>query len=262
MPQTGPGGTTPADKADNPGFTGQIRDAATGLTCAQARYYDPAIGRFLSIDPVGFAEGGPGYFNRYSYTFNDPVNHVDPNGEFVLNAIGAGLNAALEVRIILAEGDVGLGEATARVGIAAATGAVGVGIGGRVAALAVSKGLPAAARLGRAGAVANNATGGALGGATAGAIAASGTETNQALTGNGFDGGEVIEGAALGALGGAATGAVAGGILVREAGEELANSGAARVKDVVSARLESAVGGATSIADTAVDSAQDVPRRE
>lgn len=224
MPQTGPGGTTPADKADNPGFTGQIRDAATGLTCAQARYYDPAIGRFLSIDPVGFAEGGPGYFNRYSYTFNDPVNHVDPNGEFVLNAIGAGLNAALEVRIILAEGDVGLGEATARVGIAAATGAVGVGIGGRVAALAVSKGLPAAARLGRAGAVANNATGGALGGA--------------------------------------ATGAVAGGILVREAGEELANSGAARVKDVVSARLESAVGGATSIADTAVDSAQDVPRRE
>ena len=46
----------------------------------QARYYDPVIGRFLSNDPVGFQEGGAGYFNRYAYTFNDPVNFTDPTG--------------------------------------------------------------------------------------------------------------------------------------------------------------------------------------
>ena len=47
----------------------------------QARYYHPVIGRFLSNDPVGFASGGPAYFNRYAYTANDPVNAIDPGGE-------------------------------------------------------------------------------------------------------------------------------------------------------------------------------------
>jgi|GEM_PF-3818336 len=46
----------------------------------QARYYDQVVGRFLSNDPVGFAEGGVDYFNRYSYTANDPVNNFDPDG--------------------------------------------------------------------------------------------------------------------------------------------------------------------------------------
>ena len=46
----------------------------------QARYYDPAIGRFLSNDPVGFTAGGIEYFNRYAYVANDPVNLIDPLG--------------------------------------------------------------------------------------------------------------------------------------------------------------------------------------
>lgn len=86
----------PAANADDTGFTGHIRDTATGLTYAQARYYDPAIGRFLSNDPVGFAEGGWQYFNRYSYTFNDPVNYTDPTGEFgVKGAIIGGIIGGL-----------------------------------------------------------------------------------------------------------------------------------------------------------------------
>jgi len=70
----------PAANPDDEGFTGHIQDAATGLTYMQARYYDPVIGRFLSNDPVGFAEGGVQYFNRYVYTANDPVNAIDPDG--------------------------------------------------------------------------------------------------------------------------------------------------------------------------------------
>ena len=47
----------------------------------QARYYDPVIGRFLSIDPVTFMDvGHPGAFNRYAYSLNDPVNWTDPTG--------------------------------------------------------------------------------------------------------------------------------------------------------------------------------------
>lgn len=33
---------------DGPGYTGHVQDVATGLTYMQQRYYDPAIGRFLS----------------------------------------------------------------------------------------------------------------------------------------------------------------------------------------------------------------------
>ncbi|MEL6996592.1 MAG: RHS repeat-associated core domain-containing protein [Pseudomonadota bacterium] len=73
----------PAANRDNEGYTGHIDDATSGLTYMQARYYDPNIGRFLSNDPVRFAEGGPGYFGRYTYTFNNPVNNVDPDGEKV-----------------------------------------------------------------------------------------------------------------------------------------------------------------------------------
>ena len=68
---------------DDQGFTGHIADADTGLVYMQARYYDPAIGRFLSSDPVGFASGGPAYFNRYAYVANDPVNAADPTGMWI-----------------------------------------------------------------------------------------------------------------------------------------------------------------------------------
>ncbi|MCI5045869.1 MAG: RHS repeat-associated core domain-containing protein [Aquisalinus sp.] len=71
-----------AGNLDRPAFTGHIHDDASGLTYMQARFYDPVIGRFLSIDPVGFVESGedPRFFNRYVYTFNDPVNLTDPTG--------------------------------------------------------------------------------------------------------------------------------------------------------------------------------------
>ena len=64
----------------NPSDRFRIDDTATGLTYMQARYYDPVIGRFLSIDPVNFSPGRPDMFNRYAYVANDPLNMVDPDG--------------------------------------------------------------------------------------------------------------------------------------------------------------------------------------
>jgi len=51
-----------------------IEDKSTGLSYMQARYYDPEIRRFLSVDPVDFVGSGydPGMFNRYAYVGNDP----------------------------------------------------------------------------------------------------------------------------------------------------------------------------------------------
>jgi len=40
------------------------------------RYYDPANGRWLTRDPIGY-DGG---INLYSYCNNDPVNECDPIG--------------------------------------------------------------------------------------------------------------------------------------------------------------------------------------
>ncbi len=70
----------PAANDNQPGFTGHLRDKATGLNYMQARYYDPAIGRFLSIDPVNFSPDKPFMFGRYTYVGGDPVNGVDPFG--------------------------------------------------------------------------------------------------------------------------------------------------------------------------------------
>jgi len=75
---------SPAANDNLAGFTGHIKDKATGLNYMQARYYDPVIGRFLSVDPVGFNGSGQNtaYFNRYAYSGNDPINYIDPDGQF------------------------------------------------------------------------------------------------------------------------------------------------------------------------------------
>lgn len=65
---------------DGPGFTGHVQDAATGLTYMQQRYYDPVIGRFLSVDPIGTDVGKDRNFNGYWYGNNNPFAFSDPDG--------------------------------------------------------------------------------------------------------------------------------------------------------------------------------------
>lgn len=61
-------------------YTGKQEDKATGLSYFGARWYDPTIGRFMGIDPVGFKEGNIHSFNRYAYVSNNPYKYVDPDG--------------------------------------------------------------------------------------------------------------------------------------------------------------------------------------
>lgn len=45
-------------------FTGKKHDDTTGLTYFGARYYDPEVGRFMGMDPIGFKESNLMSFNR------------------------------------------------------------------------------------------------------------------------------------------------------------------------------------------------------
>ena len=65
---------------NGPGYTGHVNDPETGLVYMQARYYDPAVGRFLSIDPVSPGAGNAFNFNRYAYAANNPARYIDPDG--------------------------------------------------------------------------------------------------------------------------------------------------------------------------------------
>jgi RHS repeat-associated protein len=65
---------------DGPGFTGHVQDAVTSMTYMQQRYYDPGIGRFLSVDPVQANTNTGASFNRYVYVSNNPYKFIDPDG--------------------------------------------------------------------------------------------------------------------------------------------------------------------------------------
>ncbi|MBD2867659.1 RHS repeat-associated core domain-containing protein [Paenibacillus arenilitoris] len=62
------------------GFTGQIKDAETGLMYYNARYYNPILARFISADTAVQEETSPQDLNAYSYVANNPVNNTDPTG--------------------------------------------------------------------------------------------------------------------------------------------------------------------------------------
>ncbi|MFI6341117.1 RHS repeat-associated core domain-containing protein [Streptomyces sp. NPDC050535] len=72
-------GTAPSAWPDDKGFLGKPADADTGLTHIGAREYDPATGRFLSVDPV-LAPDDHESLNGYAYANNTPVTKSDPTG--------------------------------------------------------------------------------------------------------------------------------------------------------------------------------------
>ncbi len=76
---------------------GYVKDA-TGLYYCQNRYYDPANGRWLTRDPIGYAGG----VNLYGYCGGGPVGAVDPEGlfelfgfDFTLEGVGHGVATGL-----------------------------------------------------------------------------------------------------------------------------------------------------------------------
>jgi RHS repeat-associated protein len=59
------------------GQVGYYFDPNTGQFYVRARIYDPASGRWRSVDPIGF-DGGD--WNLYRYVLNGPTTYIDPSG--------------------------------------------------------------------------------------------------------------------------------------------------------------------------------------
>ncbi|TMI18368.1 hypothetical protein E6H33_01295 [Candidatus Bathyarchaeota archaeon] len=77
-------------------FTGKPYSPTTGLYYNYQRWYDPAIGRFISPDANSGQLSNPQSFNLYVSVFNNPLSYVDPDGASPLDALG-GLWGALGI---------------------------------------------------------------------------------------------------------------------------------------------------------------------
>ena len=62
-------------------FTDQYWDEEVGLYYYGARYYDPALGRFIQADTLTPDVYNPQGLNRYTYVLNNPFRYVDPTGQ-------------------------------------------------------------------------------------------------------------------------------------------------------------------------------------
>ena len=104
-------------------YCGEYYDTETGLIYLRARYYDPSVGRFTSLDPI--KDG----LNWYAYCNCNPVMLVDSNGLWpslsqILTAAAIVLTAAVLVTAVVATA----GAAGAAIGLAAgiATGSTAI----------------------------------------------------------------------------------------------------------------------------------------
>ena len=132
-------------------FTSREFDLETGLYFNRGRTYDWRTGRFLQEDSFGGFIIVPQSLNTYSYTLNNPLSHIDPDGLFPDPAsVVGGMIVGGAAGAIMGYVDGGL--------LGAVSGAVvGAVVGGAVAL--VTEPLSGGSIGGAAGAVAGNLVG-------------------------------------------------------------------------------------------------------
>ena len=108
---------------------GQYYDSESGLFYNINRTYNPAIGRYISSDPIGIAGG----LNTFSYVAQNPINGIDPLGEYFAErwtqagTVGGGIAGAITAALA----DTGTGGAAIPINglIVTASSAIGGALG-------------------------------------------------------------------------------------------------------------------------------------
>jgi RHS repeat-associated protein len=75
-------------------FTGEQYDSGLDNYYLRARYYDQNVGRFTQMDTWMGNNQDPVTLHKYLYANVDPVNNIDPSGNFSLSSISTGINIA------------------------------------------------------------------------------------------------------------------------------------------------------------------------
>lgn len=80
-------------------YTGQQYLGGLNLYYYKARFYSPALGRFLQTDPIGTADD----LNLYAYVGNNPVNFSDPTGLIKAEAdrLGAAVGGSTAAQMLV-----------------------------------------------------------------------------------------------------------------------------------------------------------------
>ena len=79
---------------------GYYYDGKTGLYYMNARYYDPANGRFISQDTYRGGVDNTDQWHLYVYCANNPINYVDPSGHFSIKVSGTSIIAKVSFVVI------------------------------------------------------------------------------------------------------------------------------------------------------------------
>ena len=72
-------------------------DTESGLYQVRYRYLHPLLGRWITRDPIGYADGT----NLYKYAADNPTNLSDPMGKFAIVLIPAALIELFEALVVL-----------------------------------------------------------------------------------------------------------------------------------------------------------------
>ena len=82
-------------------YTGEQFDANLGFYYLRARYMNPSIGRFVSMDTFAGINSDPVTLHKYLYANVNPVNFTDPSGNATLVGLSIGFNVQTTLTSIL-----------------------------------------------------------------------------------------------------------------------------------------------------------------
>jgi len=91
-------GTLLDHQGDDPNaylFAGEPLGPNSDFYHLRARWMDPEVGRFASMDPFGGLQGEPVSLHRFGYGSNDPASRTDPTGRFTSVVVAVGVMATI-----------------------------------------------------------------------------------------------------------------------------------------------------------------------